>query len=193
MANGARLRRQTTTVRTGDGHEDRRSSHGRPAGPMPPIRAENESRSRLRVPRGAMRSSVVDSSRLSSILLLLGATTLGCASPRMGEPDASSPVSAEAAEPKPAEVATSLHTDPLDVAPHSDAPDSKASHSHPATSPASPASTTPNARRESPASYSCPMHPEVRSATPGSCPHCGMKLVLEEKRPAPTKEESHDH
>jgi hypothetical protein len=25
--------------------------------------------------------------------------------------------------------------------------------------------------------YTCPMHPEVRSATPGNCPKCGMTLV----------------
>ena len=25
--------------------------------------------------------------------------------------------------------------------------------------------------------YTCPMHPEVRSATPGKCPKCGMNLV----------------
>lgn len=27
------------------------------------------------------------------------------------------------------------------------------------------------------ASYTCPMHPQVQSATPGSCPACGMALV----------------
>jgi uncharacterized protein len=28
-----------------------------------------------------------------------------------------------------------------------------------------------------PAEYTCPMHPEVRSSTPGSCPKCGMDLM----------------
>lgn len=28
--------------------------------------------------------------------------------------------------------------------------------------------------------YTCPMHPEVKSDKPGSCPKCGMDLVLEE-------------
>lgn len=27
------------------------------------------------------------------------------------------------------------------------------------------------------ASYTCPVHPQVQSATPGSCPTCGMALV----------------
>ena len=27
--------------------------------------------------------------------------------------------------------------------------------------------------------YTCPMHPEVRQANPGSCPICGMGLELE--------------
>ncbi len=30
--------------------------------------------------------------------------------------------------------------------------------------------------------YTCPMHPEVRSDKPGSCPKCGMDLVLEENK-----------
>ena len=32
------------------------------------------------------------------------------------------------------------------------------------------------------AAYSCPMHPEVKQATPGTCPKCGMTLV---RRPKP--------
>src|SRR5262249_42917215 len=32
--------------------------------------------------------------------------------------------------------------------------------------------------------YTCPMHPEVRSAEPGKCPKCGMTLVpVEPKGP----------
>lgn len=27
------------------------------------------------------------------------------------------------------------------------------------------------------ARYTCPMHPDVRSSEPGSCPKCGMRLV----------------
>ncbi|MEA2491223.1 MAG: hypothetical protein QOH21_3015 [Acidobacteriota bacterium] len=31
--------------------------------------------------------------------------------------------------------------------------------------------------------YTCPMHPEVTSATPGTCPKCGMTLVKKESKP----------
>jgi FtsP/CotA-like multicopper oxidase with cupredoxin domain len=31
--------------------------------------------------------------------------------------------------------------------------------------------------------YTCPMHPEIRSSKPGNCPKCGMKLVREKPRP----------
>lgn len=39
-----------------------------------------------------------------------------------------------------------------------------------------PASQAPVASTVSAGDYSCPMHPEVRQATPGSCPKCGMAL-----------------
>ena len=30
--------------------------------------------------------------------------------------------------------------------------------------------------------YTCPMHPEVKSDTPGTCPKCGMTLVKKERK-----------
>jgi hypothetical protein len=35
----------------------------------------------------------------------------------------------------------------------------------------------PSAPAPSEGIYSCPMHPEVRQKSPGSCPKCGMPLV----------------
>ncbi len=35
--------------------------------------------------------------------------------------------------------------------------------------------------------YTCPMHPEVKSDKPGKCPKCGMNLVPAEK-PATTQQ-----
>ena len=44
-----------------------------------------------------------------------------------------------------------------------------------------PQATAPPTMAELDAIYTCPMHPEVRSATPGKCPKCGMTLVPEAK------------
>jgi hypothetical protein len=30
--------------------------------------------------------------------------------------------------------------------------------------------------------FTCPMHPDVKSGTPGTCPKCGMTLVKKEKK-----------
>ncbi len=44
-----------------------------------------------------------------------------------------------------------------------------------------------------PATYTCPMHPEIHATKPGNCPKCGMKLVREKpkvvKQPAVLKHE----
>ena len=54
------------------------------------------------------------------------------------------------------------------------------------------ASSAPAAPTSIPASYTCPMHPEVHAAQPGQCPRCGMGLVPEKralpKRSAPMKD-----
>ena len=44
-----------------------------------------------------------------------------------------------------------------------------------------------NAQKQQ-AMYTCPMHHEVRSKTPGECPKCKMELELEE-RPAKAQSE----
>jgi hypothetical protein len=51
----------------------------------------------------------------------------------------------------------------------------------------SPATADPHAEHDTTSGtsqqtvYTCPMHPEVMSATPGTCPKCGMTLVKKEK------------
>jgi CopA family copper-resistance protein len=40
--------------------------------------------------------------------------------------------------------------------------------------------------------YTCPMHPEIHASKPGNCPKCGMKLVKEIQKTAPTKHEGMD-
>jgi FtsP/CotA-like multicopper oxidase with cupredoxin domain len=43
-------------------------------------------------------------------------------------------------------------------------------------------------RTAEPMSYVCPMHPEVTSSEPGTCPKCGMKLVPSDAPPVPASE-----
>jgi hypothetical protein len=81
-------------------------------------------------------------------------------------------------DPAPDDAPTSTETPPPmpnDTAPPATAP----------KTPKTPASSTARAAqsRSAPttAVYTCPMHPEVRSSTPGNCPKCGMPLV-----PAPS-------
>lgn len=46
--------------------------------------------------------------------------------------------------------------------------------------------------KPSAALYTCPMHPEVRQAQPGSCPLCGMSLKSESTPPQPAPAH-HEH
>ena len=42
-------------------------------------------------------------------------------------------------------------------------------------------------------SYACPMHPEVTSTEPSTCPKCGMRLVASDALPAYASHEGHAH
>jgi FtsP/CotA-like multicopper oxidase with cupredoxin domain len=42
-------------------------------------------------------------------------------------------------------------------------------------------------------SYVCPMHPEVASNSPGTCPKCGMKLVPSDALPASASDQHEGH
>lgn len=48
--------------------------------------------------------------------------------------------------------------------------------------------------RQRPATYTCPMHPEIHAAKPGNCPKCGMKLMKEKMKAAKwvTPDQKHD-
>lgn len=37
-------------------------------------------------------------------------------------------------------------------------------------------------QKQQPVVYTCPMHPEIQSKTPGNCSKCGMKLVIQKKK-----------
>ena len=42
-------------------------------------------------------------------------------------------------------------------------------------------SATATGRGARPGVYVCPMHPEVTQVMPGTCPKCGMKLILKKE------------
>ena len=51
------------------------------------------------------------------------------------------------------------------------------------------AQTQSSARSQQPATYSCPMHPNIKSHKPGKCPKCGMTLRLTGGNETPPKTE----
>lgn len=64
-----------------------------------------------------------------------------------------------------------------DPAPEGVAPPARAQVPSPPATSHPPKARSATARESSPVVYSCPMHPEVESAAPGSCPKCGMALL----------------
>jgi hypothetical protein len=128
-----------------------------------------------------MPSSVV--SAVLTVLFLAGcaATTPAPRFSAVSPADAEAP---EAATPPPAPALAAepegngLQATATDAKPslghqgHSMPPEPAATHGHEghaSAAPATPGSAAPE--------YSCPKHPEVKQASPGSCPKCGMSLV----------------
>lgn len=94
------------------------------------------------------------------VLVFLGCGSMMCARgelPARTTHDPANPVGEEA----PPIVMPTMHTQELLHNEHS-------AHQH--------GTSTQDA--ETQAKYTCPMHPEVLSQTPGSCPKCGMTLQL---------------
>ncbi len=71
-----------------------------------------------------------------------------------------------------------------------DGPDMKGHDMHNMDMAPSPLERAGGEVQKTPSTYTCPMHPEVRSPNPGNCPKCGMKLVKEKPKGQP---EGMDH
>ena len=110
------------------------------------------------------------SSRVVSVVLT-GLLLTGCAAttppPRYSAVSPADPEAPEAATPPPAP-ALAGETEPEVPGPAGEAAKPAPGHE---------GHSMPAAPGPSDEAYSCPMHPEVRQASPGSCPKCGMTLV----------------
>jgi hypothetical protein len=115
---------------------------------------------------------------------------MGCNGPAVPPPAAGSPASPSATPAPPSSVIAAAARDPLAepsasaLAPPEPAAPGHAGHAGhrghapPSTSATAAASApaAPKAPKGGATVHTCPMHPEVRQAGPGRCPHCGMNL-----------------
>lgn len=85
-----------------------------------------------------------------------------------GQSDLASTPSEEAGHENHASHAAHDHSAPANPAP---------AQSHASRLPAARAEALPGTATTAPSLYVCPMHPQITSETPGSCPICGMDLV----------------
>ncbi|MFP2900251.1 heavy metal-binding domain-containing protein [Corallococcus coralloides] len=115
-------------------------------------------------PRSPMRRTLVV---LASIL-----SFAACVSEQKRPPAAMDPSNPDAPEAPPAAQPTAFAAPTPEVPAPAKAPEGAGHAGHGAVSPASASDAGTTV-------YTCPMHPEVRSSKPGTCPKCGMKLVPE--------------
>jgi hypothetical protein len=87
-------------------------------------------------------------------------------------PEAGTPAPVPALASEPEALAPDTPKPALSPEGHSMPAGAPATREHESHAPAPPSTTSP---ADQP--YTCPMHPEVRQAWPGSCPKCGMTLV----------------
>jgi heavy metal-binding protein len=110
---------------------------------------------------------------LRQVIALAGSLALAACSPGPA-PVSSSP--RDPSNPNAPEGASPLPTaPPASEAPAGD-PAHQHGHAHGAPSGAAPGGGASSLGGQAVA-YTCPMHPEVVSPTPGQCPKCGMNLV----------------
>ena len=122
---------------------------------------------------------------------LAAAWLAGCVSTSIPEPAHGSPLSPQTEAAPETPVATSLTHDPLATLPPPAHHEHGHHHDYAASDAEHPAAD--GGEQAQGDVYVCPMHPDVRQSTPGTCPRCGMKLVLAPK-PAPApKPEPHAH
>ena len=117
----------------------------------------------------------------------------GCAAttppPRFSSMSPADPTAPEAATPAPSPVLTGSG-ELADAPEPTPSPEGHGGHSMPGMpSPGTTASPTPShqdaapALSAEPATYTCPMHPQVAAKAPGSCPICGTTLVKKAATP----------
>lgn len=132
--------------------------------------------------------------KLAAALTMIAALSTSCATTAAPAPAPASPLSIQAEEPAAPPIAASLTGDPLATPPPSSQGGGASGHAgHSAPAAGAPAE---NGVQPAVATYTCPMHPEVREAKQGRCPKCGMSLTpaAENKAPspAPPAQPSHD-
>jgi hypothetical protein len=122
-------------------------------------------------------------SRVAPLLVLVNVAACGSGiPPRSAALDPSNPYGAESPALSVSLAPADSPDATADHATHDGSSEHHTGHNHAASKTTSEASSSPAdpaqaGNGDGSVLYGCPMHPEVKSAQPGTCPKCGMKLV----------------